>query len=91
MKTETKQQLAPEIETKKRLRLICEWFAQLSDKVATAEPDRGLRPATIALIDAQGFERADLCAIRSTPGKWTLKNPYQWLWLLHRYQNGNHS
>lgn len=73
------------IATRRRLRLTCQWFADFS--AGLSEAGDGISAATRAQIDAQGFTRADLTAIRSTPHKWHLGNAYAWLWLLHRYMN----
>jgi hypothetical protein len=76
-----------EIETRKRLRTICEWFDGLNERAAASQPENGLSPEVVAEISAQGFDRGDLMAIRQTPYMWALKDPYKWLWILHRYQN----
>lgn len=73
--------------TRKRLRLICEWFEKFNTKIT--KPDFGkLTPEMRAEIEAQNFRSDDLMAIRNSPGSWTLRDPYIWLWILHRYQNG---
>jgi len=72
---------------RKRLRLICEWFAKLNERTHSKNFYNGLSPEVIAEIEAQEFDPADLMAIRDTPHRWTLGDPYLWLWLLHRYQN----
>lgn len=78
-----------QIETNKRLRLICEFFYNLNERlIGISKPsDSGLPKNIISEIEAQNFDPSDLMAIRNTPGKWTRRNPYQWLWILHRYQN----
>lgn len=81
-----------EIATRKRLRLIGQWFNTLNIRLVanSSVPDGDGLPAPIRKeIDEQKFEPADLMAIRNEPFKWTRSNPYQWLWLLHRYQNSS--
>lgn len=78
-----------EITTNRRLRLACEFFRELSAQTPSDEP-LSLSNETIAAIqkyEAENLEPGDLMAIRDRPGQWSLQNPYQWLWLLHRYQN----
>ena len=81
-----------EIATRKRLRLICEWFSALNQSVSSrGESWETVEKRAFAEVEAQHFDRADLVAIRGCPGKWTRGNPYEWLWILHRYQNSKQS
>ena len=76
-----------EIATNRRLRLACEF---LRETAAQAADDDGISNETVAAIqkyEAENLKPGDLMAIRDRPGQWCLENPYQWLWLLHRYQN----
>jgi hypothetical protein len=92
MKSRIATSTPQEIEFKKRLRLICEWFDSLNGRMPSIDDaDRGLPQSVIDEISAQQFDRTDLMAIRATPGKWTLRDPYKWLWILHRYQNQTNS
>ena len=78
-----------EISTNRRLRLACEFFRELSAQTPSNEP-LSLPSKTIEDIqkyEAENLKPGDLTAIRTHPGQWCLENPYQWLWLLHRYQN----
>jgi len=86
-----------EIALRKKLRLTCEFFATLNQTTdlrndADAGQDSNfLPPAAVTAIAAycrdHDVTKADLVAIRSTPGRWTRSNPYDWLWMLHRYTN----
>lgn len=88
MRTKPHQQTEQEVATRKRLRLICEWFQALNGEIAKSQlPEQGLPLEMVAKITAQNFDRADLMAIRGRPHYWTKSNPYEWLWILHRYQN----
>lgn len=86
MKAQIYKESPEEIATRKRLRLICQWFADFNKQGLGAEADC-LNDSTRAQIDAQGFAFGDLVAIRNSPGSWHLGNPYEWLWILHRYTN----
>jgi hypothetical protein len=83
---------ASEVALRKKLRLLCEFFANLNAEiVGDAEWDETLTPELVARIRAylaeHQIEPADLMAIRNRPGHWCHGNPYEWLWLLHRYLN----
>jgi len=86
MKTKFTPPTEEEIATRKRLRLICEWFAGLNHRIVNP-PDQGLPKEVLQEIAAKNFDAGDLMAIRDRPHHWTRSNPYQWLWILHRYQN----
>lgn len=76
------------VETRKRIRKICEWFAALNKEISESElPHQGLPESVVTRIHDQNFRPDDLMAIRNTPFAWTMTNPYDWLWILHRYQN----
>jgi hypothetical protein len=77
-----------ELETRRRLRQICDWFAALNFRTElVVVPKKGLPQWAIDEINRQHFNAGDLMAIRNTPHKWTKSDPYKWLWILHRYQN----
>jgi hypothetical protein len=86
-----------EIALRKKLRLTCECFATLNqttdlrDDANAGQDSNFLPPAAVEAIAAycrdHNVTNADLMAIRSTPGRWTRSNPYDWLWMLHRYTN----
>lgn len=75
------------VKIRKRLRKICEWFEALNSRSGADQPDEGITEALREEIQSQNISKADLAAIRATPFKWTRGNPYEWLWILHRYQN----
>lgn len=78
------------ITTNRRLRFACEFFRELSAQTTDADSSDGISSETIAAIqkyEAENLKAGDLMAIRNHPGQWSIENPYQWLWLLHRYQN----
>ena len=87
MKTKFSPPTAAEIATSKRLRTICDWFNELNGRISGSQPETGLTENVVQDIQSQNFDRGDLMAIRNTPHKWTRHDPYQWLWILHRYQN----
>jgi hypothetical protein len=82
----TKQEIA----THKRLRLACEFLGKLATNEPADLPPSDLSEEAVAAIrdyETTHLQPGDLIAIRSRPGHWCLTNPYQWLWVLHRYQN----
>jgi hypothetical protein len=88
----TKLPSPSEIQTNKRLRLLCNELASINASVTDSEMKgcddaRNRLPARVVdAINALNADRADLMAIRQTPFKWH-SQPYNWLWMLHRYQN----
>jgi hypothetical protein len=92
-----------EIATRRRLRLACEFLGKLAanemtthailaasnETHATLSPTELSEETIAALRDYESthLQPGDLLAIRNRPGQWCLTNPYDWLWVLHRYQN----
>ncbi len=102
MRTPLKPPTDEDIALSKKLRGICEHFKMLSqsDAHATAyeqakrkdrEDSNFLAPVTVIAINnyirEHDITNGDLMTIRNTPGKWCRGNPYDWLWMLHRYTN----
>jgi hypothetical protein len=90
MRSRPKQSTPQEIATNKRLRLLCLKLAEIAGTVTPSEtaesiPDK-LPQRIVDLLNVLNADRADLMAIRQTPFKWNTR-PYDWLWMLHRYQN----
>ena len=82
----TKQEIA----THKRLRLACEFLVELADNEPADLPPSELSEESVSALrqyEADNLQASDLLAIRNRPGQWCLTNPYNWLWVLHRYQN----
>lgn len=97
MRTIRKPPSEQEIALRKKLRLTCDFFAALNlttdlRDAANAGQDSNFLPhESVAAIAAYCRDHAvtngDLLLIRGTPGQWSLSNPYDWLWMLHRYTN----
>ncbi len=90
MKTRIAMPTEAEIATRKRLRLLANQLQTIAATVtgsetADAVPDK-LPARIVTELKALNAERGDLMALRQTPHKYHSK-PYDWLWMLHRFQN----
>jgi hypothetical protein len=79
-----------EVATQRRLRLACEFLAQIAASEPTDLPPLTLTEEAVQAIhhyESTHLKQGDLLAIRNRPGQYCLTNPYAWLWVLHCYQN----